>query len=208
MVRILLIALLFLTFNSFSQDRQGFAVMITPPFRYEGVFSASATYAPGFMLNRDQTNFHLNAFGEYHINRKVSVKSDSYWFLNSPNEKTNELQMLRSHFGLFYHFNKNYYSNWDFKIGAMPGMTYSRQVESVGDAGYVRMKSFAPSVSIAAGFDYYVWKYFHFFSQVSYVNSTARGLLHGSQRMDEIIVSAGLGFQIPTMPNRDVRGGN
>ncbi len=198
MVRVVLFIMLALSFHSFGQDRQGYAIMILPSYRTAGLVSASATYAPGIMLQRDQTNFHLNAFAEYHINRKVSLKSDSYWFLNSPNEKTSDLQMLRSHFGMFYHFNKNYSSNWDLKLGVMPGMTYSRQTEILPTDAILRMKSFAPSVSVAVGFDYYVWKYFHFFSQVSYTNSTARGLYKGSQQMDELIFSAGLGFQIPT----------
>ncbi len=186
-----------------NQDQVAFVPKRIPMgWRVPGLLSASATYAPGFMLNRDQTNFHLNAFAEYHLNWRVSVKSDSYWFLNSPNEKTHELQMLRSYFGMFYHFNTDPFSNWDLKLGVMPGITYSRQEEALDSFGYVQSKSFAPSVSVALGFDYYVWKYFHFFTQLSYVNSTARGLLHGSQRMDEMLISAGLGFQIPTFPQK------
>jgi hypothetical protein len=49
---------------------------------------------------------------------------------------------------------------------------------------------------VKSGVSYYVWKYFHFFADLTYVNSTLRGTSFGSHKMDELILSAGLGFQI------------
>jgi hypothetical protein len=54
----------------------------------------------------------------------------------------------------------------------------------------------APSFAMKSGVSYYVWKYFHFFADLTYVNSTLRGTSFGSHRMDELVFSAGLGFQI------------
>lgn len=195
MVRVFL---MYLTLGSFSLIAQNNPDISFETYREAGLFSSSATYAPGIMLNRNQLNYHLNFFGEYHFNRKVSAKSDSYWFLNSPNQKINELQLFRSYFGMFYHVNNNSHSNWDLKLGLMPGVTYSKRMEADMGIAMNTSRSFAPSVNFAVGFDYYVWKYFHFFSQLSLVNSTARGLHQGSQRLDEVLFSAGLGFQIPT----------
>jgi hypothetical protein len=58
--------------------------------------------------------------------------------------------------------------------------------------------SFSQSTSFKTGISYYIWKYFHFFADVSYLKSTLRGASFGSQRMDEIVFSSGLGFQIQT----------
>lgn len=205
MVRTCVIVLLTLSFNCFGQQQEGYAIQRPPVYKVDGLLSASATFAPGFMIHSVQTNYHLNAFAEYHINQKVSVKSDSYWFLNSPNANTFDLKMLRSQFGMFYHFNENY-SNWDVKLGLLPGVMYSQRAELLPTDGVIRINSVAPSLSVAAGFDYYIWKYFHFFSQVSYVHATARGLYHGPQRMDEVLITAGLGFQIPTRRPKSATG--
>ena len=41
-------------------------------------------------------------------------------------------------------------------------------------------------------------KFFNFFVDVAYVNSTYRGLSFGSEKTDELILSAGLGFNLQT----------
>jgi hypothetical protein len=61
----------------------------------------------------------------------------------------------------------------------------------IGNKTYV-----APSFALKTGVSYYVWKYFHFFADLTYLNSTLRGTSTGSQKMDEILFSAGLGFQL------------
>lgn len=200
MVRILIFIIVACSGSVYAQIHQGWALERPAPkplYRNVGVLSASTTLAPGLMLNRNQVNFNLHAFAEYHLNRSVSVKSDSYLFLNSPNLELNDLKMIRSYFGMFYHFNQTFSSNWDFKVGFLPGVTYSEQ-SVLFEQEERRLGSLAPSFSLAVGFDYYVWKYFHFFSQVSYVQSTIRGLPNGSERADELLFSVGLGFQVPT----------
>ena len=171
-------------------------------YREPGLLSGSTTFAPGFMLNRDQLNFNLHGFAEYHM-RRASVRGESYLFLNSPNSQLEGLKMFRTYFGMFYHLNSSYSGNWDVKLGFSPGLTYAENVQYLGGQE-IRTTSLAPSFSAAIGFDYYVWKYFHFFSQVSFVQSTMRGFPNGSERMDELLISTGLGFQIPTRKPRKI----
>jgi hypothetical protein len=200
MVRLLVFIVLACSSSVHAQVQLGWAIprpVPQPLYRNVGVLSASTTLAPGLMLNRNQVNFHFHSFAEYHLNRSVSVKSDSYLFLNSPNLQIKDLKMIRSYFGMFYHFNRRYFGNWDVKVGFLPGITYSQQ-SAAFEQEERRVGSLAPSFSFAVGFDYYVWKYFHFFSQVSYVQSTMRGLPNGSERADELLFSVGLGFQVPT----------
>jgi hypothetical protein len=162
-------------------------------YRVPGTLAGSATFTPGVMLNRNQVNYYLMFFANYHLDRRVSLKSDSYLFLNSSSESAQEQSIFRSYFGAFYHFNATEYGNWDASIGFQPGVTY---MEQSGAAGF--NSSLVPSLAVSVAFDYYVWKYFHFFTQLSYVNSTMRDLPGGSLRTDELLFSAGLGFQIRT----------
>lgn len=195
MVRVLLLFLLVVSGNLNAQvfENTGFAyVDRTPVYRVPGLLAASATYTPGISLNRDQTNFYLNGFAEYHINYSVSVKSDSYWFLNTPDIENEELKMLRSHFGLYYHLRRFPMTNSDFKIGFLPGILLSNGIAEED------VYSVSPSIQLALGYDFYVWKYFHFFSQISYVHSTLRSAPVGLKERDELLISVGLGFQIPT----------
>lgn len=200
MVRLLFLFLLVNGYVAHSQNNYGYIGVRgapDPAYRDVGVLSASATFTPGIMLNRDRVNYHLHGFAEYHFNRSVSVKSDSYLYLNSPSEEFPDLKMIRSNFGLFYHLNQMPGGHWDVKIGLLPGVTYAENAQFLYGKE-IRTTSLAPSLSAAIGFDYFVWKYFHFFSQVSFVHSTLRGLPYGSERMDEMLFSFGLGFQIPT----------
>ncbi|MFT5779725.1 MAG: hypothetical protein ACI837_002684, partial [Crocinitomicaceae bacterium] len=48
----------------------------------------------------------------------------------------------------------------------------------------------------------YVWKYFHFFANATYVRSKVSGVSFGPHQTDEFMFSAGLGFQIPTKRKR------
>jgi len=166
-------------------------------YRSTGTFSGAITYAPGLLLNSNQTNYYAHGLGAYHFNRSVSVQSDTYWFLNSPNENSEDLQILRSNFGLFYHFNNTPTGNWDVKLGMLPGITWYKNEESYGSK-LLRMSGLSPSLNFVVGYDYYVWDYFHFFAQVAYTHTTIRGLPVRSKRLDALLFSVGLGFQIQT----------
>jgi hypothetical protein len=157
-----------------------------------GILKASATISPSKMLNRPVDNIYLSGFLEYHLDKKLSLRGDSYFFIDSKAEKATDEVLngaSRTFFGLFYHFNK---SNWDKYLGVQPGLSLLRF--SAISSGI----SFSPSFAVTAGTSYFVWDYFHFFANLTYVNSTVRQLQGGSRKADELILSAGLGFQLPT----------
>ena len=98
----------------------------------------------------------------------------------------------RLYVGVFRHFGKG---NLRWYNGIQAGTT----VTNYADNFLLERKTYvAPSFGIKTGLAYYVWDYFHFFADISYVNSTLRGASFGSQHMDELFFSAGLGFQIQT----------
>lgn len=175
--------------------------LIKEGYRVPGLLSASATFSPSIMLNRSSNNFYLSGFAEYQLDRKVSLRSDNFYYLNSSEENSFVSDAFRTYFGAFYHLNQKGYENWDVKLGFQPGIVFMRTNEWNNGEVQTSRTIANPSFAMSIGFDYYVWKYFHFFTNVSYLNSKIGGLPSGPQKTDELIFSAGLGFQIKTKRN-------
>jgi hypothetical protein len=157
-----------------------------------GLLKASASIAPSKMLNRSVDNIYLSGFLEYHLDKKLSLRGDTYWFVDGQAAKVTDETLSgasRTYFGVFYHLNKN---NWDNYLGMQSGISLLRF------SAISPKVSVSPSFALTAGTSFFVWKYFHFFANLTYVNSSARGIQGGSRRADELILSAGLGFQINT----------
>ncbi|TNF49725.1 MAG: hypothetical protein EP305_02025 [Bacteroidetes bacterium] len=157
----------------------------------QGTLKASATIAPSKMLNRDVQNIYIHGFLAYQLEEKLSLRGESFFYIPGA-ESSSTVNMyssaLNTSFGAFYHETKN---NWDSYLGFQPGLSIIQSPLKSGT-------SFNPTFSMKIGTAYYVWKYFHFFAELTYVNSTIRGFDQGSLRADELIFSAGLGFQINT----------
>lgn len=161
-----------------------------------GLLKATATISPTSMLNRSVSNVYISGFLEYHLEKNLSLRGDTYMFIDGESKTASPnlfiAQGMRTYFGVFYHFNKN---NWDQYLGFQPGISLIKPLDAVElDAPFQAIPSFA----IHVGSTYFVWKYFNFFVDLTYVNSTYRGLSTGSIRTDELILSAGLGFQVQT----------
>ena len=198
MVRsILYISLCLMTNFVFSQDviNQKKEDVSELYFR-KGLVKATATISPGKMLQNKANSMYISGFLEYALSNKYSLRGDVFQFVDATYSDASQLEPLfmnRLYFGAFRHFGKK---NLKFYLGAQHGMTFMQYYHSFNQGNKF---SIAPSFSLKAGTTFYVWKYFNFFADVTYVNSATRGLMFGSQRMDELIFSAGLGFQINTI---------
>ena len=53
-----------------------------------------------------------------------------------------------------------------------------------------------PNVSLTGGVTYCVWKYMHFFANARYVHAQYAAAPTGVLSLDELVVSAGLGWQL------------
>ena len=158
-----------------------------------GLLAAALTYSPSTMLNHDENNFYVTVFAEYLLDEHLSFRADSYLYLNSQNENPLIRDGARSYFGIAYHLNKG---NWDGSIGFQPGVTLMNRNEA-----FLEPK-IQPSAAFRIGTTYYIWKYFHFFANLTYTRSKLTDYQLGSLQTDELIFSAGLGFQIQTKRNR------
>lgn len=203
MVRGLLVGIvLFVSSSVFSQNFEGKRMMMPPPQSYiqPGMIEGSATFSPAIMLNRESSNFYLSTFAAYTIERNISVRSDSYFFLSSADEDPFMSKAIRSYIGVFYHFRPNNETNWDKYIGFQPGITYMKRdyggIYSIFEQE--EKGKLTPSFALTVGTSFYVWDYFNFFANISYVNSKLRQDYGAPFNSDELIFSAGLGFQIQT----------
>lgn len=158
-----------------------------------GTIKASATIAPANSLNSKLKSIYLNGFLGYQLEKHFSLRGETFVFLKNAakdgqsNPIKNNYQI---HFGAFYHLG---IKNWDNYIGFQPGIQmYNTTSNSKFDI--------APTFAAKIGTAYYVWKYFHFFAEVSYINAFYQGIdVNGRVKSDELAFSAGLGFQINTL---------
>lgn len=98
----------------------------------------------------------------------------------------------RTTFGIQYHVNKN---NLDAHVGFMPGLSVVKLSRDIDVDGF-QQTHVVPTVAVTLGASFFVWKYVHFFANVTYLHSTLRKLNKESGRADEIMISAGLGFNL------------
>ncbi len=189
--------------QAYSQPSAKFVMgpILKSTYRAQGLIAASATFSPSIMLNRASNNFYLSGFAEYHLDEKVSLRSDNFYYLNSSEESSFVDNAFRTYFGAYYHLNQRSIGNWDVKLGFQPGITFMRIHESINGEIQISRTVTSPSFLTSLGFDYYVWKYFHFFTNLTYMNSKLSGLISGPHKTDELVFSAGLGFQIKTNRN-------
>jgi hypothetical protein len=174
-----------------------FGALCQEKYVSQGLLKATATISPSFMLNRSEQNIYLNGYLEYYVDDHLSLRGETYLFIDGTNSNSDYSQFIhqamRTYFGAFLHTEKR---NWDKYLGLQPGLTLMRPNSSVNSD----LKA-CPSFALHVGTTYYVWKYFHFFADIAYVNSIYRGTSNGSMKTDEIIFSAGLGFQLMTKKN-------
>ena len=171
------------SFVSYSQD------YIQP-----GLLVGEATFSPASMLNRNTQNFYLSGNLEYYVDKKVSFKGQSHLFLNGNDASSIFENRVSTYFGALYHFNRN---NWDQHIGFSPGVSVTKSgIQNADGNQYPVMIS--PSFALEVGTTYFVWKYFNFFARITYLNSKLSGTHLSNQRTDELMISVGLGFQVPT----------
>lgn len=181
--RILYSLLLVVSTSTFAQN-----------FVQSGLLLGDLTYSPSMMLNREVNNYYLTGSLEYFLEKKVSLKGTTHLFLSTESENFELQNRVISNFGIAYHFNTG---NWDNFIGFYPGIT-NIQPSYLNPQGEAYEWILSPSFAGEVGTRYFVWDYFNFFVRLNYVHSKLSGTSRGALLMDEMLLSAGLGFQIPT----------
>lgn len=176
-------------------------------FRYQSVLKGAATISPGYLLNSPQTNIYINGDLEYFPEEHVSLRGESFVFVGAQQKPAMLQQNSCLMFGALYHFHKN---KFDCFIGLETGASLTKPNDTNYDTLFIHMPvtviptgmtsynyKILPLISPVTGITFYVNNYFNFFLNVRYVKSRYYGYQYGKTLLlDEIRISAGLGFQI------------
>ena len=183
-------------------------------FRYKSLLKASATIAPGYMLNTAQTNIYINGFLEYFAEDKVSLLGESFVMVGAQQKPALLQQNSCLLFGAAYHFHKN---RFDYFIGLETGAALTKPndtqdffpwnqhdpaiVLGSNPVTVIYTNSYnykiLPLIAPVTGITLHASDYFNFFLNVHYVKSRYFGYQYGKTlSLDELRISAGLGFSI------------
>lgn len=177
-----IIALVLLSSTAYTQENKSY---IKP-----GLLTASTTLSPAKMLNRSDVNYYVTGFMEGRLDKHTSLRGEMGYMLGNSNDKFLQSN-IRSFFGLQYGIPIH---NLDIHAGFMPGFSIINSNLSVSSKSEV-----VPSVSLNAGLKFYVYKYFNFFANVSFIHTSMNNLVRISGKSDELVLSAGLGFNFQTL---------
>ncbi len=187
MVRGMIIALCLVALNGTAQQE----TYIRP-----GLLRSTMTFSPSYMLNNTTTNYYVTGLLEGYLNENLSIRSEAHYLVGAKSPELSPFfkNSIRASLGVQLHAP---IGNFDSYLGFAPSFSVSQlnaEVDANGDHPF----HFEPSFAIKAGFTYYVWKFFNFFAEATYYNTTVLNLDRINGRADELMISVGLGFNINT----------
>ena len=159
---------------------------------HKGLLRAQATISPGFMLKEGITNIYIHGDLEYYVEDNISVRGDSYYYLNTIEDKKPFIVNNSSFLGAVYHFPTA--SSLDPYIGIQPGIAYSQaNTQLLIDDNRATTN---PLISSVVGVNYYAPRIFHLFVSVRYVSGKHLSDAPSPLSLNEVKLSFGLGWNI------------
>lgn len=159
--------------------------------------------SPAYMFSKGGLwNSYFHASLEWCFDNRVSIGADGSYFFSTQGDykplKMNHSLLL----GAFYHFPVK--NKADFYCGIQPGIalvqqnTYTYQnayTYKDSTISHTRIKA-TPLITCSIGASYFFWKYMHLFAGLKYTHGTFVSQYGSSIPLDELMISAGLGFQL------------
>lgn len=172
------------------------------PFTGAGLLRASGGISPGFLLYGGSTNIYLNGKLEYFLEDRISMRGEGFWYVNSRQHPAPLDQNSQLAFGPFLHCIKG---RLDLSAGVEAGLSFVHPANNWMaplwapqdprmDPAPMRA---VPTVAMCGSLNYAVWDYLHFFLDLRMVRSRYYGSPLGTLNLDELVPSAGLGWQFP-----------
>ena len=184
--RLVFIVTLLIASLSFAQQK--------PDFTSGKTLKGNAALNQGFMLQHKNTDLYISGNLEYFPEKHVSVRGDCFWYIDSRQKQPMLNQNAIILFGALLHLPKG---RSDFYAGIQPGMSLTKpNFYQLPDVNLpLRMM---PVFDISAGYTLYFSRFCNFFLAANYMISRYRGAPGGSIKLDEIMISGGLGFHFNT----------
>lgn len=156
----------------------------------KGLLRAAGTFAFGTMPENNLSNAYLTGNLEYYAEKKVSVRGDIYYFLNSLEANSILHKNSAVYFGAVYHFLAH--SHFDPLIGLQPGISYTQML---APDGTLDVATVCPLFSAVAGFNFFAEKWFHIQVNVRY--AIGEHLTAADEtNISELSFNFGLGFNL------------
>lgn len=151
-----------------------------------GLLTVAGTLSPSVLLNRKEVNYYFMGYIEGKFHPNFSVRGDIY--IMTGNASTKFLRHnIRSFIGILYGYP---FGNLESHVGFLPGF-------SVMESNVNRGKfEFVPSIEFSVGIRYYVWKYFNFFADASYIHAKMNSIRNVNGMADDVSFNVGLGFNL------------
>lgn len=179
--------------------------LVAQDFDKTSLIKTTTTIAPG--IGSSTERFYLHGHLEYYPADKISLRGDSYFNVgsnvyldegaNSVGRNSGFIEKTHSmFFGALYHLGDK--KTFDPYIGFQPGMAFSKpDYNSYPSSPTKTYKTtVSPLMSITAGANYFVGKHFNFFASGQYIMGKATGDGSFYVSLNELRISAGLGFNL------------
>lgn len=147
-----------------------------------------------------RTNVYIHATAEYYWDERFSTRSDAYYFVNKDDEAGGMKHNHGFQIGFSYHLIKR--SNIDPFIGIRAGMNLTQINPMTLSTGLVTAENYPiamhldPTWAPVVGCNFYGQRIFHFFIEAALVQGTYRPNVGPQLSLEEVRVSAGLGWNI------------
>ena len=161
----------------------------------KGCVRGEGNLAPGYLFYQKDVTAYVNGESEYFVDDRTSVVG-SLWISFNMGNNPKGLYANHSMFGgINYHFLRP--MRIDPYVGLTPGFGLVRAgyADAIGDLSKTDFTP-VPLIAVAAGFNYYIGSIFHFFVKAQYTTGQIFSSLPVEKHLDELKVTAGLGWNI------------
>lgn len=205
-IKALFLSLLIPAAFLFAQDQPDGPVTVNS---LAGLLRTQLTITPGWSLligsgnnsgaiSGGRTNVYLHGTAEYYLSPRYSMRGDGFYFINKDKSKGGMRENHAFEVGAGFHLLKS--MNFDPFIGLGMGMNMGMKGPMDITDGSRTLVDFNPGSHIdpvwgpRVGMNFYSQKIFHFFIEAHYFMGTYRPAQGPSYSLNELRVSAGLGF--------------
>lgn len=150
-----------------------------------GLLQATASFYPSWMLNHKVQNNYIGGHFAYYFEDHYSFRGEIMAYIDAQGDQKYVDKHVQVQAGFGRHFP---IKRWDPFVYGQMGLS-AVQLKNYSDA------HLQPTIGLIVGVHYNVSRFFYFFAEGQY-NHTNDPERKGP--MDQIYVSGGLGFQLPT----------